>query len=625
MSVSYSSNDFGHSAATGLSPQTTASVTTLAAAQAALRPQALAVASSHEGVSYGEMERRANQLANYLRAVGVGPNAVVGLLLERSPSLVISALAIMKAGAAYMPLDPVHPAERLAFMLRDAGAAALVTTSVLAARMAGQSPQCRTVCLDADADSIAKQAESWSGAAPAGSDLAYVIYTSGSTGQPKGVEVTHANLLNLVRWHQRAFSVSPDDRATSVAALGFDAAVWELWPYLTGGASLHVADDQVRNDPRSLRDWMVERRITISFVPTIIAENLLQLEWPASTALRYLLTGADTLKRYPSPSLPFRLVNNYGPTECTVVTTSGIVPASGRPQAPTIGSAIDNTELYVLDRDREPVPPGEAGELYVGGANVARGYRNHPDLTAQSFVPNPFRKNSDSRLYKTGDLVKRLPNGEFAFLGRADEQVKIRGYRVEPNEVAVALESHPDVKASVVIPREDEHGERELVAYLVFAPQAELSAGALRDYLRLRVPDYMVPSAFVPLPSLPLTANGKVDRAALPGVEGKLRAESFVAPETEVERQLAGILAPLLKLDRVGIHDNFFLLGGHSLLGTQLIARVSEAFGVELTLLKLFDNPTVAQMSAEIEKLILERIESMSETEDSGERSRIVA
>ena len=583
---------------------------------------------AQEELSYGELDRRANRLANYLRANGVEQNVVVGLYLDRSPAMVVAALAILKAGGAYVPLDPIHPVERLAFMLQDAGASLVVSKT----RWAEGFPagEWKVVTLDGDAEKISSQSDIAPQSGVGGEDLAYIIYTSGSTGKPKGVELIHSGLANLVAWHERAFQVTAADRASAQSALGFDAAVWEMWAYLACGASLHMPDEKVRNDAAALRDWMVARRITISFAATVMAEQLLRLDWPVETALRFLLTGADTLKVYPSARLPFVLVNNYGPTECTVVSTSGVVPATSASQpsanqtstnpasvnqAPSIGRAIDGVEIYILDEQQRPVSDGGAGEIYVGGAGLGRGYRNRPDLTAERFVPNPFSTVAGVRLYRTGDLARRLPNGEIAFLGRMDEQVKVRGYRVEPSEVSTVLGQHPAVEASVVVATEDAPGEKHLVAYLVLASGSTVSASALREYLRQRLPDYMVPAAFVAIPSLPVTEQGKINRAALPAVNGnRLPDEAYVAPRTLVEEELVKILAPLLKLNRVGVNDNFFLLGGHSLLGTQVIARVSESFGVDLTLLKLFDHPTVAEMSAEIESLILAKIERDSHT-----------
>jgi amino acid adenylation domain-containing protein len=592
-------------------------------------PNAVAVSNRYEELTYAELDRRSNQLANYLRSLGVERNVVVGLYLDRSPAMVVAALAILKAGGAYVPLDPIHPVERLAFMLRDSSAGIVVSMNSLAEGF--PSREWRMVMLDGDAERIAAQPNTLLQSGVGSDDLAYIIYTSGSTGQPKGVELIHSGLTNLVCWHQCAFQVTPADRASAQSTLGFDAAVWEMWSYLSCGASLHLADESVRNDATALRDWIVSRRITITFAATVMAERLLRLDWPAETALRFLLTGADTLKVYPSARLPFVLVNNYGPTECTVVSTSGIVPAGNGAnltlanqtlvnQAPSIGRAIDGVEIYILDELRRPVTEG-AGEIYIGGAGLGRGYRNRPELTAERFVANPFSKVPGARMYRTGDLARWFPNGEIAFLGRLDEQVKVRGYRVEPTEVSTVLGQHPAVQASVVIATEDVPGEKQLVAYLILSPGATVSATALREYLRQRVPDYMVPAAFVAIPSLPVTEQGKVNRAALPSVNGnRLSDEAYVEPRTLVEEELVKIIAPLLKLNRVGVNDNFFLLGGHSLLGTQVIARVSETFGVDLTLLKLFDHPTVAEMSAEIESLIMAKVDSEAKTGQAGAR-----
>jgi amino acid adenylation domain-containing protein len=598
-------------------------VAELVALQAAANSSATAVSAGHEVLSYAELDLRANRLANYLCSLGVGRDTAVGLYLERSPAMVVAALAILKAGGAYIPLDPLQPPARLAFMLGDSEARVVVSTTALTQRLPAGSWQ--VVTLDGDAEKIAAQCDVQPAVAAKPEDLAYIIYTSGSTGQPKGVELVHSGLSNLVAWHQRAFQVTAADRASALASLGFDAAVWELWPYLASGASVHIPEEQVRSDAKALRDWMVSQRITIAFAATAMAENLMQLEWPATTGLRFLLTGADTLKKYPSSRLPFILVNNYGPTEGTVVSTSGVVvPDSSANQSPSIGRPIDGVEIHILNDRQQPVSEGNTGEIYIGGAGLARGYRNRPDLTAERFIANPLNAEAGARLYRTGDLARWLPDGQIAFLGRVDEQVKIRGYRVEPGEIATVLGQHAAVRTSVVVAREDVRGEKELVAYLVLSPGAKLNAGELRDHLRKRLPDYMVPAEFVAIESVPVTANGKVDRAALPSSNGNRHREAYVGPRTAVEEELVKILAPLLKVERVGVNDNFFLLGGHSLLGTQLIARISETFGVDLTLLKLFDHPTVAEMSVEIEDLILARVQGISESKLAGEDHRSV-
>jgi amino acid adenylation domain-containing protein len=576
-------------------------VSTLVAAQAHRTPNAPALIWSQGSMTYGEMNRRANLLAQYLRSLGVGRESVVALWLRRSPWVVVAALAAFKAQAAYLPLDPENPQERLLFMLRDSGAKVVLTDSSLAERTSGTP--CPVVILDRICDSVAQYNAGDDGREASLHDLAYLIYTSGSTGTPKGVEITHANLANLIAWHNRAFAVTRDDCASHLAGLGFDASVWETWPYLATGASLCLADYQTLLSPENLRDWIIDSGVTIGFVPTPMAERLLSLEWPARTRMRTLLTGGDTLHVHPSPGLPFAVVNNYGPTECTVVATSGIVPASSSASLPTIGAPIDNTRIYLFDSRMQPVSPGDPGELYIGGAGVGRGYRNLPELTGERFVRAPFA--TDERLYKTGDMGIALPSGEIAFLGRKDTQVKLRGFRIELDEIAAVLNSHPEIAVSSVVLHGDGNGngERHLVAYIVAAQKP--SPRDLQEFLFTRLPDYMVPSVFVHLESLPLTANGKVDRTALPapGAHNVL-VEAVAAPSSEVEIRVAAIIGNLLKLSEIGADDDFFLLGGHSLLGTQLIARIRESFQVEMPLLALFENPTVRGLASEIEHLL---------------------
>jgi amino acid adenylation domain-containing protein len=577
--------------------------------QAAITPRALAVGAGSAVLTYADLNSEANQLAHHLKSLGAGRERLVGIYLKRSPSFIVAALAALKAGAAYLPLDPEAPVERNAFMLRDAGVSVVISCGQSSNQLCEDSWQ--TVDMDRDALKIRSQSTASPDTDIRPEDLAYVIYTSGSSGRPKAVEVTNSNLLNLIGWHNRAFRVSSTDRATFLAALGFDAAVWELWPYLSAGASVHLPGDGVRNDAEALRDWLTERKITISFAATAMAERLLTMDWASDTALRILLTGADTLRRRPSPTLPFELINNYGPTECTVVATSGIVSAGDTATRPSIGRAIDNAAVCVLDEEMRSLAQGETGELYIGGAGVARGYRNQPELTAQKFV----RLGSELHqgvFYRTGDLGRMLSDGEFEFLGRIDEQVKIRGFRVEPNEIVTAINACAGVEASAVIAREHEGGEKRLVAYVALTPESAVTAAMLREGLSKALPDYMIPATFVRLDSIPTTQNGKIDRASLPEPSGAnlLCDERHVAPQSMVEQRLAALIAPLLQVDSVGVNDNFFMMGGHSLLGTQLITRIRDGFGVDMSLLSLFDHPTLAGMSAEIERLIFAKIEA---------------
>jgi amino acid adenylation domain-containing protein len=595
------------------------SVPQLVAAQAAAKPDAPAVADGDEILSYRELEEQANQLAHHLIALGVERETIVGICLNRSAQSVICALAVLKAGGAYLPIDPAYPIERIAFMLNEAQPPVLIAEQKTAERLATGSWQ--VVTIDSDRAQLDRHPLTSPDVEVSEAQLAYVIFTSGSTGQPKGVQVTHGSLLNLVFWHRREFEVTPSDKASHLASVGFDAAVWEVWPYLTAGASLHLPDVETRVSPELLRDWLINQGISISFLPTALAERVMTLKWPAQSPLRFLLTGADTLHRYPATGLPFQLVNNYGPTECTVVATSGrVLPGDGMNSLPTIGLPIANTTVYILDESLQPVAPGKSGELYIGGAGVARGYLNRPDITAEKFIRDPFSSASSAagaRLYKTGDLASQLPDGQIAYLGRIDDQIKILGYRIEPNEIVAMLDRHSSIQSSVVVALGSSCEEKRLAAYVVMRNGTIPAAAELRSFLQNELPDYMVPSIFVCLEALPLTANGKVDRASLPDPdpENTLRDEQFTAPRTPIEERLAKILTTLLSLNEVSVNDNFFLLGGHSLLGTQLIGRIRGAFGVELGLRTLFDTPTIADLSTEIERLILARVQSMSESE----------
>ena len=592
------------------------SVPQLIAAQVAAAPDAIAVTHGKLSLTYRELDQRADRLAQRLLGLGAGPDVIVGIYLNRSLALIVAALAVLKAGGAYLPLDPNYPAERLAFLLTDARASVLVTGECMQGTLPAHPEH--VVLLGPQGEFNDGQSSEPVIPQTKASDLAYVIYTSGSTGQPKGVEVSHGSLLNLICWHQRAFKVTSADRASQLSALGFDAAVWELWPYLTAGASIHLPDGVRTDQPEAVQDWLIRQGITITFLPTPLAERLMTLEWPAKISLRSMLTGADVLHHYPPRKLRFQLVNNYGPTECTVVATSGTVLPNEHPdRLPTIGRPIDNVQIHILNEEMREVPNGEAGEIYIGGAGLARGYRNRPDLTTDRFVPNPFSSDPGARLYKTGDLARYLPDGQIAFLGRIDEQIKIRGFRIEPAEIVKVLDEHPAVQSSIVVAREIAPGDKRLVAYFVPSPKAQPTHTEIRNFIAGHLPDYLVPATFVRLAVLPLNASGKVDRAALPApdTENTLRDNVFVAPRNPVEERLAAIVAPLLGLDKVSMEDNFFLLGGHSLLGTQMIARVRDAFGIELTLRTLFDAPTVSKLATQIEALLLAKLEAMSEAE----------
>jgi acyl-coenzyme A synthetase/AMP-(fatty) acid ligase/acyl carrier protein len=438
------------------------------------------------------------------------------------------------------------------------------------------------------------------------------------------VEVTHLGLLDLTRWYLDAFGIGPDDSGTQVAGLGFDASVWETLPYLAAGARVNqVTDEETRTSPAALQAFMLEHGVTVSFVTTVLGEGLMELEWPERTPLRVLLTGGEVLRSRPGPGIPFAVLNVYGPTEISLVCTGGVVePGDGGGALPSIGRPLANVRTYVVDGDLAPVAVGIPGELYVGGPGVARGYGGRPALTAEKFVPDPFSGEPGARLYRSGDRVRWLHSGELEFLGRVDQQVKIRGFRIEPGEVEAALRAHPEVRDAAVLVRVDTPGGRQLVAYTVGAADGSV----LRAWLRERLPEYMVPAAFVAVDSIPLTPNGKTDRRALPAPERAGPAEAYVAPRTPAEERVAAIWAEVLGVERVGVYDNFFEHGGHSLRATQVVSRVRAAFGVDdLSLRHLFDAPTVADFAAGVEARVprpdeamedrLEWLESLSEEE----------
>jgi amino acid adenylation domain-containing protein len=579
------------------------SVASRIAVHAVASPAKSAIIDGNLSVAFADLESRSNQLANYLWEAGAGPESCVAILMERSAQFVVAALAVLKTGAAYLPLDASTPIDRTEFILADAGAKLLLTHRRKARGLS--SAQCRVIELDeSDAAPIAARPTTYAPIQPDPSSLAYVIYTSGSTGRPKGVEITHANLRNLIDWHKDAFAVTPADRASQVAGLGFDAAVWEIWPHLTAGATLYFADEITRRSPTALRDWLIAQKITISFVPTVLAEQLLHADWPAQTPLRIFLTGADTLHRRPAAGLPFVLVNNYGPTECTVVATSGIVdPDAADTARPSIGRPIANANIHILDDDLRPVPPGEPGELCISGLLVGRGYRNNPELTAEKIINLSEDSSGEPvRVYRTGDRASVLANGEIAFLGRLDDQVKIRGYRVELGEIVARLDRAPGVQASAVVALQSPSDSGPvLVAYIVAAPDARMNASDLREFLAAKLPDYMIPSRFVTLAELPMTPNGKLDKSALPAAPPV--AAPAPASSDGVQKRIAAMVAALLEQPTVEPEENFFMIGGHSMLGVQLVARIRDMFGVKLTLRQLFNAPTVAALTAEVARL----------------------
>lgn len=585
-------------------------------AQAHAHPEHPAIHSSSGSLTYGQLNERANRLAHYFQSLGAGRETIVALWLRRTPWFIVTALAAMKAGAAYLPLDPTNPRERLQYMVRDSGAKLVVTDTALQQHASGVD--CPLLVVEQLCDLANDATDPLPATGP--EDLSYLIYTSGSTGTPKGVEITHSNLSNLIRWHNDAFEVTQSDRASQLAGLGFDASVWEIWPYLAAGASLQLADVDTLTSADTLQNWLVSNEITIGFVPTPLAEMLVARAWPNSTKLRVLLTGGDALHVRPKPNLPFSFVNNYGPTECTVVSTSGVVSPWSNEALPSIGYPIQGSEVLILDPQLDEVPVGQIGELYVGGANVGRGYHGRPDLTSERFISHP--RKPGTRLYKTGDLGRMLSDGSISFLGRSDSQTKIRGYRIELDEISAVLNSHPAVNASTVVARSDEADEKRLIAYVVFNEAATKSD--LQDFLLKQLPEYMVPATFVVLDSRPLTSNGKIDCASLPSPQpDNVLADPITPAISPVEQNLSAIISDLLKVKEVGLDDDFFLLGGHSLLGTQLIARIRDSFGVEIPLRSLFEQPTVRGLAGEVERLLVDKINNMTEDDAQRELGRM--
>ncbi|HEX8320473.1 non-ribosomal peptide synthetase/type I polyketide synthase [Longimicrobium sp.] len=557
--------------------------------QAALAPGAVALEWEGGVLTRGGLNERANRLAHHLAGLGVGPEVRVGLLLERGPELVVSMLAVLRAGGAYVPLDAAHPADRLGFMLADSAAAVLVTRGGAPAGMA-LPPGLRVVSLDEAGDALAGHPAGPPPLRAAAGNLAYVIYTSGSTGTPKGVAVEHGALANVCAWHGRALRITPADRSAQLISAGFDGSVLEIWPPLACGARVQLVPDGLRGDPPALRDWMVRRETTLATTPVSLTEPLLALEWPAAGALRWMVSGADRLRVRPGAGVPFGVTNNYGPTECTAIVTSTRVEAEGD-RAPCIGRPGDNSRVFVLDAALHPAPVGVPGELFVGGAQVARGYLGRPALTAERFVPDPFAARPGSRLYRTGDRVRWLADGTLDFVGRRDAQVKVRGFRIEPGEIETVLRRHPGVADCAVVPRDEGGGGVRLAAYVVGPADAD----TLRAHLRRSLPEYMVPAAFVALDALPLTPNGKLDGRALPAPE-YATGQGGRAPGTPAEVALAGIWAEVLGVEQVGVDDGFFEIGGDSILAIQVASRARRA-GLQISPRHLFEHQSVAALA----------------------------
>jgi amino acid adenylation domain-containing protein len=564
-------------------------------------PGAVAVEFDGEQLTYGELNRRANRVAGRLRRLGVGPGALAGICVERSPEMVVGFLAVLKAGGAYLPLDPVHPPERLRQMLLDASPRVLLTQRRLAGRLPDHAAP--VLCLD-DAGEFAGEGEADRPSEATAEDLAYVMYTSGSTGQPKGICVPHRAVNRLVL-DTNYVQVLASDRVAQASNASFDAATFEVWGALLNGARLVGVARDVLLSPADLAARLRDLRIGVAFLTTAVFNQVARDVPGAFGCLRQLMFGGEAVEpRWVRAVLaagpPERLLHVYGATEDTTFSAWHLVRevpegASGVP----IGRPVASTRIHVLDRRLRPLPVGVPGEICIGGDGLARGYLGRPGLTGERFVPDPHAGLPGARMYRTGDLARRLPDGGLEFLGRLDQQVKIRGQRIEPGEVEAVLARHPGVRQAAVVPREDGPGTRRLVAYVVPGGGEPTAAGDLRAFLLERLPGFMVPAAFVLLDALPLTANGKVDRRALPSPEqvGPEPREGSGAPATALERTVAAVWREALGVEAVGVHDNFFDLGGHSLLLAEVQARLHQALGRDVRIVDLFEHATVSSLA----------------------------
>ncbi|MHC5764550.1 MAG: non-ribosomal peptide synthetase [Nostoc sp.] len=578
-----------------------ASIHQLFEAQVEKTPDAVALIFNNQHLTYRDLNNRANQLAKHLQSLGVGTEILVGICIERSLEMVVALLAILKAGGAYVPLDPGYPQERLAFMLSDTQVSVLLTQKELVAKLPTHTAF--VICLDTDWNTIAQNKKDNLSTSVTADNLAYVMYTSGSTGTPKGVSVIHRGVVRLVKETNYA-QLTPEEVILQLAPISFDASTFEIWGCLLNGGRLVIYPP---NTPslEELGQIIQQYQITTLWLTAGLFHLIVDEKIDALKSLHQLLAGGDVLsvphvQKFLQTVENCQLINGYGPTENTTFTCCHSITAPLQPDVSIpIGRPIANTQVYILDQNLQSVSIGEAGELYIGGDGLARGYLKRPDLTTEKFITHSFDNNLATRLYKTGDLARYLPDGNIEFLGRIDNQVKIRGFRIELGEIEREIAQHPNVREIVVLARQDEVGEKQLTAYIVPHYNSGYTHNKLRSFLQQRLPNYMVPSAFMMLESLPLTANGKVDRHKLPvpSRERPQLEQAYIAPQSDLERLLAGILSELLKIDRVGIDDNFFDLGATSISILQVAARIKQELGIELPAVKLFQYSTIGSLA----------------------------
>ncbi|HEX5873142.1 MAG TPA: amino acid adenylation domain-containing protein, partial [Pyrinomonadaceae bacterium] len=584
-------------------------------AQAQRTPDDVAVLFENDRLTYRELNEQANRLARYLKEAGVESGELVGLFTSRSLRMVVGLLGILKAGGGYVPLDEIYPAERLEFMLKDSGARVLVTEESLSAKLPGYEGQ--MVRLDTEWDKIASCSAQNLDQSLTSEQRAYVLYTSGSTGQPKGVGVRHRSVVNVLHSVLSSTSFKATDTMLALATISFDIAATEIYLPLIVGARVVIASREVAADSVELCKLFARYGVTVMQATPATWRMLIDSGWQGDSRLKVFSTG-EALDRPLANQLLASCAevwNLYGPTETTIY--SGVTRLANEAAPVPIGPPIANTRFYVLDQFMNPVPIGIYGELCIGGAGLAQGYLNQPGLTAEKFVPNPFGSEPGARLYRTGDLVRYGENGKLEFAGRLDHQVKVRGFRIELGEVEAALSVHESVRGAVVVARELQPGEQRLVAYVVGNENPLPAPGEWRTFLIKRLPEYMIPSVFVSLESLPLLPNGKVNRRALP-VPDSTRPElgrAFAPPENGTQERLVELWKNVLGVDRVGIHDNFFELGGDSILATRLVSRIRRTFDVEMPLRELFWKPTICELAEIIADLLFEQLDNLTEEE----------
>ena len=584
--------------------------------QAAKTPGNIAVVYEEKQLTYQELNERANQLAHHLKNYGVGPEVLVAFYLERSLDMVVGLLGILKAGGAYVPLDSTAPKERLTFMLEDTEVPVVLTQQQLVEKLAPHNAH--MVCLDTDWDLITQENRQNPNAKVKANNLAYVIYTSGSTGKPKGVCCNHVGIINLLTDFQNRQPLAIGDRCSTCTSFSFDVSVYEIFSPLMSGGTLYITPESLRPNSQAFVEWLRDHHIRGAYLPTFMLTYL--ADWlkkdSNSLALRRLLVGVDPISEPTLAAIHRRLpqlkiINGYGPTEATICATLyNVNHKYAKNRNTPIGRPVQNMQIYLLDKHCQPVPTGVPGELHIAGIGLARGYLNRPIINKEKFISNPFSDDPDARIYKTGDLARYLPDGNIEFIGRMDTQIKIRGFRIELREIEAVLAKHRKINEAIVIATERQTADastllgtsKRLIAYFVAKKEKNLSVDELRNFLKRKLPEYMIPTAFVALKTLPLTPNGKIDLKRLPKPElESLTSKTFTAPRNSTEKLIASIWANLLEIKQIGIHHNFFELGGHSLLATQVVSRIKQAFSIEIPLRSLFENPTVAELAQRIE------------------------